>query len=53
MNTCSPKEYEIVMLGKEDQRILIDALLYDEVPNEALRSAAKQYLETLSSHDQS
>lgn len=38
------REYEIIMLGKEDTRIFIAALEANEVPNEALRSAAKQYL---------
>ncbi|MBX9805401.1 MAG: DUF1778 domain-containing protein [Alphaproteobacteria bacterium] len=39
------REYEIITLGKEDQRIFMEALLNYEVPNEALRSAAKQYFE--------
>ena len=40
------REYEVITLGKKDQRIFMDALLSYETPNEALRSAAIQYLET-------
>ena len=39
------REYEILKLGNEDQRVFMEALLNYDVPNEALRSAAKQYLE--------
>lgn len=39
------REYESIILGKEDQRVLMDALLNYEIPNKALRAAAKEYLE--------
>lgn len=39
------REYESIALGKEDQRVLMDALLNYETPNKALRAAAKEYLE--------
>lgn len=42
------REYESIILGREDQRILMDALLACETPNEALRSAAKQYFDSAS-----
>jgi len=40
------QEYENIILGKEDQRILMDALLNDKAPNNALRSAAREYSQT-------
>lgn len=40
------REYESIVLGMEDQRVLMDALLNYEIPNKALRDAAKEYLET-------
>ncbi|MDF3034651.1 MAG: hypothetical protein K0R76_1605 [Alphaproteobacteria bacterium] len=39
------REYESIILGKEDQRVLMDALLNYKTPNKALRTAAKEYLE--------
>src|SRR3990167_6440077 len=39
------REYETIVLGKEDQRVLMDALLNYEIPNKALQIAAKEYLE--------
>ena len=38
------REYESIVLGKEDQRVLMDALLNYEIPNKALQIAAKEYL---------
>jgi len=40
------REYESIVLGREDQRVLMDALLNYKTPNKALRDAAKEYLET-------
>jgi uncharacterized protein (DUF1778 family) len=40
------EKYQVITLGKEDQRIFMDALLNYESPNDALTSAAKQYLES-------
>jgi uncharacterized protein (DUF1778 family) len=40
------EKYQIITLGKEDQRVFMDALLNYESPNDALASAAKQYLES-------
>ncbi len=39
------REYENIVLGQEDQRVLMDALFNYEMPNEALRTSAKEYLE--------
>lgn len=38
------REHDVMMLGVEDARVFMDALLTYEVPNEALRAAAKEYL---------
>ena len=40
------REYENIILSKEDQNLLMEALFSYDAPNEALRSAAKQYLQT-------
>lgn len=37
-------KHDVVTLGVEDARVFRDALLTHEVPNEVLRSAAKEYL---------
>jgi len=38
------RDYEVITLGEEDRRIFIDAFLNPKLPNDALRSAAKEYL---------
>ena len=40
------REYNNIILSKEDQNLLMDALFNYNAPNEALRAAAKQYLQT-------
>jgi hypothetical protein len=40
------RDDEIIKLGEEDSRVFANALINESVPNDALRAAAKDYLET-------